>query len=162
MNWKDLFGSPAVDPSVIETEDVPAELQPQQQPEPGLDWWWSVLHKDHPAFYLRTLMPGDFAPGRLPAPRHVRFLERPAEGLPVEVTCGTCGEVPRSEDLEPIERATGHRGFLAEFRCGRARWPNPTKEQSCWMCSGQAPANTRARLRATEVLVCAGCAKHLK
>lgn len=116
----------------------------------------------HPAFYLRTLMPGDFAPGRLPAPRHVRPLVRPAEGLPSEVTCGTCGEVPRSEDIEIVERETGQRGFLAEYRSGRAKWPKPTAEASCWGCSGHAPAVENIELRGSTVRVCANCANHLR
>ena len=163
MNWKSMLGlSDEEAPAVIEEAATPVEREaPKPEPPPGLEWWWEVQHLGHPAFYLRTLMPGDFAPGRLPAPRHVRPLERPAEGLPAEVTCGTCGDVPRSEDLEPIERSTGQRGFLGEFRSGRARWPAPTKITSCWMCSGQAPAHTRASVRGSDVLVCAGCAKHL-
>lgn len=116
----------------------------------------------HPAFYLRTLMPGDFAPGRLPAPRHVRLLERPETGLPEEVRCGTCGEIPRAEDLEPIERQTGARGFLDAFRRGLAKWPQATRAESCWMCSGQAPATEQASARGTDITVCAGCAKHLE
>lgn len=165
MNWKSMLGisddeAPAANEEAAAKIDEPEP--PKPEPPPGLEWWWEVQHLGHPAFYLRTLMPGDFAPGRLPAPRHVRLLVRPAEGLPTEVTCGTCGEVPRSEDLEPIERSTGQRGFLGEFRNGRAKWPRQTREASCWMCSGQAPAESPARLRGTEVFVCAGCAKHLE
>lgn len=128
-----------------------------------MEWWWIVEHYGHPAFYMRTLMPGDFAPGRLPDPRHVRPLVRPDEGLPTEVRCGTCNEIPRAEDLELIERSTGARGFLDAFRSGKAKWPAPTLSTTCWLCSNrQAPVVGRARLRGTEVPVCAGCAKHLE
>jgi len=178
MNWKDLQalnpfahldrGLPLPEADPIPTSqkqgavESPVEDPPSPAPEPppDLEWWWSIEHHGHPAFYLRTLMPGDFAPGRLPAPRHVRLLER-GEGLPTEVRCGTCGEIPRSEDLEPVERQTGHRGFLADYRSGRALWPKQTVPESCWMCSGRAPATSQARLRGTDVMVCAACAKHL-
>mgnify|MGYP000039875206 CR=1 FL=1 len=130
---------------------------------PDLEWWWLVQHLGHDAFYLRTLMPGDFAPGRLPDPRHVRPLVRPAEGLPTEVRCGTCEEVPRAEDLEPIERATGARGFLDLFRSGKSKWPAPTHSDTCWLCSNrQAPAIGFARLRGTVVSVCVSCELSLR
>ena len=190
MSWKDLFGRldktkgvTGDDPNYVppietkpanpetNSDDMAVWPPPPPQPEvkplaapepPGLEWWFRVDHRGHPAFYLRTLMPGDFAPGRLPAPRHIRLLERPAEGLPAEVTCGTCGEVPRSEDLDVVERSTGSRGFLAAYTAGRVKWPPPTSAESCWMCSNRkSPAIGKARLRGTDVLVCAGCAKYL-
>ena len=118
-------------------------------------WWWAVEHRGHPAFYLRALLPGDHAPGRVTAARHVLTLG----GLVLDdVHCGTCGEVPRAEDLEPIERATGDRGHLAAFRDGRVPWPRPTDRRSCWLCSGP------ARLATREIngrMHCEACASHL-
>jgi len=156
MNWRDMLG---IGPGTGDEEAASATVEdstPAPEPPPGLEWWWLAEHLGHPAFYLRTLMPGDFAPGRLPAPRHVRLLVR-GEGLPTEATCGTCGEIPRSEDLDVSERSTGSRGFLAAFRSGRAKWPSPTRDESCWMCSGLAAATEQARLRDTDIRVCAGC-----
>lgn len=179
MNWKDLLGLKQVEEAAVEdpelakpeTTSTSSAYQNETSSEvekrepaapPDLEWWWLVEHRGHQAFYMRTLMPGDFAPGRLPSTRHVRLLERPADGLPTEVRCGTCLEIPRSEDLEVIERSTGGRGFLDGFRSGRSRWPSPTRDESCWMCSDrQAPAIGEARLRGTDVRVCARCANHL-
>lgn len=102
---------------------------------PEHEWWWAVEHQGHPAFYLRALLTGDFAPGRTPAARHVLGLD----GYPPEqhklVRCGTCGKVPRAEDLEPIERATGLRGWLDVFRQGKMPWKRPTDPSTCHLCS---------------------------
>jgi hypothetical protein len=103
---------------------------------PGLEWWWAVSHLGHPAFYLRALMPGDFAPGRAPLPRHVRPLRGPSWPPPASVTCGTCGQEPDGADLDVLERATGARGFLAQFRAGRRPWP-PATTAACWECGGR-------------------------
>lgn len=100
-------------------------------PDQG-EWWWAVEHRGHPAFYLRALLPGDFAPGRLPLPRHVRTLTGEEDDDPV---CGTCAETPVAEDLDIVERATGRRGFLTEQRAQRQPWPKPTDPASCWLCS---------------------------
>jgi hypothetical protein len=132
---------------------------------PDLEFWWAVEHRGHPAFYLRALMPGDFAPGRRPALRHALTVDgkRPTSVL----QCGTCGETPEAGDLEPIERTTGIRGFLGEYRRGRARWPQPTEESSCWLCSDPRVKATRTVAIATgtgrtvEVSVCERCAAHL-
>lgn len=100
---------------------------------PGLELWWAVEHRGHPAFYLRALMPGDFAPGQAgPLTRHASDLE----GVPMaHVLCETCGARPDPADLEPIERATGDRGHLARLRQGLDRWPPPTDPASCYLCS---------------------------
>lgn len=114
-------------------------------PDAGIHCW-AVEHRGHPALYLRALLPGDFAPGLLPAIRHVLTLsgERPGS-----VTCGTCGEVPAAADLEPIERATGARGFLRPFREGRAPWPRATDPETCWECSTmERPAAHEVRIHA--------------
>lgn len=129
-------------------------------PDVGI-YWWALEHKGHPCCYLRALMPGDFAPGRAPAPRHVLGLD----GLvPAELRCGTCGEAPAAGDLEPIERATGQRGFLASLRSGARAWPKATDPASCWLCSApRAQADRQAPVGpgGSTVAVCAGCARHL-
>jgi hypothetical protein len=53
------------------------------------------------------------------------------------VRCGTCGEIPRSDDLEPIERCTRHREYLRVTRRGDRPWPPPTPQGTCWLCSNQ-------------------------
>ena len=140
--------------------------------EPGTPaagtWWWAVEHEGpeepggdltittHPAFYLRALLPGDFAPGRAPSPRHVGTLT--GDGVEGVAKCGTCGEVPEVGALDVVERASGDRGFLAPFREGRTPWPRPTDPQSCWLCGGP------SRLATREVgghKFCEGCASHL-
>ncbi len=130
-------------------------------PEAGT-WWWAVEHEGHPAFYLRALLAGDFAPGRHPAPRHALGLDggRPDQAAPLR--CGTCGEVPRPEDLEPVERTTGDRGHLGEYRARRVPWPRPTDPGSCWLCSDAARRTTSEReTPAGRVRLCDGCAKHV-
>lgn len=122
--------------------------------------WWAVEHRGHPALYLRALMPGDFAPGRLPLPRHV--IELDGTEAPPEVRCGVCDEVPRAEDLGVIERSTGDRGFLAELRAGRRPWPRPTDPASCWLCSSRtARADREAQVGGATVRVCERCSGHL-
>ncbi len=125
-------------------------------------WWWAVEHRGHPAFYLRTLMPGDFAPGRLPASRHVLQLDGTRAAQDRSATCGSCGELPAAADLEPIERATGDRGHLQPRRDGRAPWPRATDPASCWLCCAPPRFVTRdAEVDGVAVRVCAGCGAHL-
>ena len=125
-------------------------------------WWWAVEHQGHPAFYLRALLPGDFAPGRAPAPRHAatlageQFPERKA------VTCGTCKQAPDVEDLEPVERATGHRGFLAVFRRGDHPWLRPTDPASCWLCAAQSAPTREVETPGGRARACPGCVPYLK
>lgn len=123
-------------------------------------WWWSVTHLGHPAFYLRALMPGDFAPGHRPLARHAVALDgsRPEEPL----VCGTCELAPEPEDLEPIERVTGHGGFLDEFRGGRTPWRAATDATSCWLCSTKREAASQSVVLESgdEVLMCRRCAAH--
>ena len=139
-------------------------------PEDG-QWWWAVEHYGpvpagggsnvslHPAFYLRSLMAGDFAGARLPLPRHVLTLDGQVTG---ETRCGTCGGVPEARMLEPIERRTGARGFLSEYRLGRQQWPAPTDPGTCWLCSNRsARAETDARVGDQDVKVCEGCSAFL-
>ncbi len=124
---------------------------------PGGSWWWAVEHNGHAAFYLRALMAGDFAPGRLPDSRHVRPLDH--QGVE-PVTCGTCGKVPQAVDLRVIERSTGNRAALDPFIAGRAPWPKPTDPKRCWLCN-DGPGNTHARAVGQDVKACPRCARHL-
>ena len=126
--------------------------------------WWAVEHQGHPAYYLRALMVGDFRPeGQGPLARHVHDLD----GAQVEMQpapCGTCGQVPNPNDLEPIERVTNVRGFLARVRLplgdpGRVAWPRPTPTTACWLCNNpRVPADHTAKGRR----VCSTCAAHME
>ena len=130
-------------------------------PDVGI-YWWAIEHQGHPAFYLRALMPGDFGPGCLPLPRHALALDGT---VPDEVRCGTCGEVPGVAELEPVERATGQRGFLQALRSGRRPWPKATDPATCWLCCNpREKADRRAPVGPAGgmVTVCAGCARHLE
>jgi len=123
-------------------------------PEPSLRWWWRVDHRGHRAFYMRTLMPGDFAPGRLPLERHVR-------GPVACATCGASGETGLvSEDLVVVERSTGQRNFLDGFRARRTAWPPSTDPSTCHLCSGRgAPADRPIVIGGSQIVqVCARCA----
>jgi hypothetical protein len=124
-------------------------------------WWWAIEHRGHPAFYLRALMAGDFAPGRRPAARHARALD--GSRVHGDLLCGTCGAIPDSVELEPIERHTGQRGFLQERRVGRKPWPPATEASSCWECSNRRiPATEDFALEeGVTVKVCGQCAEHL-
>lgn len=139
-------------------------------------WWWAIEHLGHPAYYLRTLLPGDFAPDqRGPLSRHACGLSGRLE-LVDPVRCGTCGQVPAVGDLEAIERKTGRADFLAARRRGHAPWGPPTDPDSCWLCSDRqrralivvpaagvirsqcvVPAEPGAILR-----LCLGCARHVE
>ena len=106
-------------------------------------WWWAVEHEGHPAFYLRSLMAGDFAPGETPDERHILKLDGknpPATNL----KCGTCNKKVAGEDLVPIERATGNRRALDVFRTRRHRWPKRSDRAGCWLC-GQKKDDPRPR-----------------
>ena len=123
------------------------------------DPWWAVEHAGHPAFYLRALMPGDFAPGRLPLARHVWPL---AGAYAEDVACGTCGGVPRAEALEVVERHTGARGFLALLRAGRQPWPRATDASRCWLCGCRDSAWVVALTPLVDARMCERCRDHLK
>ena len=126
-------------------------------------WWWAVEHQGHPAFYLRALLPGDFAPGRSPAPRHAATLKGDQCREKKPVTCGTCGRVPEAGDLEPVERRTGDVGFLRPFREGHGPWPRPTDPATCWLC-GCPPQVAYLVLETPggKAQACAGCEPYLK
>ena len=124
-------------------------------------WWWAVEHQGHPAFYLRALLAGDFAPGRAPAPRHAATLDGDQYREGIIVTCGSCGLAPETVDLEPVERATGDHGFLTTFRDGRAPWPRPTDPASCWLCGDRKQKTQPAKTPGGPARTCARCASHL-
>lgn len=119
----------------------PSETTPSTSP-----CWWAIEHQGHPAFYLRSLMPGDFGPfGLGPLARHTYDLL----GIQVEVfpvPCFTCGASPLDATrLVPIERVTGLRGrelFFAKYVFGLQPWPGPTDMSTCWnCCSLESPAD---------------------
>jgi hypothetical protein len=124
---------------------------------PSDQLWWAVEHRGHPAFYLRALMSGDFAPGQAgPLARHAFGLD----GRQLEVTmCQTCLAVDLDPaDLQPIERRTHARGFLDVFRARSERWKRPTDPNTCWLCSNpRVPADHAVAGRS----VCGGCAAYL-
>jgi len=125
---------------------------------PSDQLWWAVEHAGHPAFYLRALMPGDFAPGQVgPLARHVHGLD----GRQLDVVqCGTCKVLePIPQLLAPIERRTHARGFLDGYRNGAGRWPSPTSPATCWLCSNPRVA---ADHEVSGRSVCAACAAYLK
>ena len=140
---------------------VPVWYEDPGTPEAGT-WWWAVEHEGHPAFYLRALLAGDFAPERAPAPRHAATLDGVQHREGVVVTCGTCGQAPEVKDLEPVERSTGDRGFLTAFRTGRLRWPRPTDPATCWLCGDRTQKTEAAETPGGRARTCARCAPHLK
>lgn len=153
---------------------MPADWYDDETLAPTMEWWWAVEHHGHPAFFLRALLSGDFAPGRGPAPRHVLCLDGTTTPPSGSVRCGTCGEVPRPEDLVPIERKTGHRNYLDAYRSGRSAWKRPTDPETCWLCSTphvkasnvrqlgeMAPVKKKAD-RQSEVRVCDACERQVK
>lgn len=114
---------------------------------------WHILHSGHLAWRQRSVMVGDFAPGRPLASWYIVDAEgRAADPLAVP-TCETCGVVPPAETLEVVEVATGQRGVLAKSRLFN-RWPRPTDPNTCFWCNcpGLDMANG---------LLCAGCEAHL-
>ena len=124
--------------------------------------WWAIEHMGHAAFYLRSLMPGDFAPkSNGPLARHAYDLH----GVQMEffpVICQTCMVMPHPEALIPIERVTGLRGrelFFAQYVFGVKPWPPPTSQSSCWnCCCTYPPANRVIQGRR----VCADCEQHIR
>lgn len=124
---------------------------------PKIDWWtqlfvpdyricwWAIEHAGHPAFYLRSLMPGDLAPNAPgPLPRHAYNLDgEQLEGIALHgrlvVPCQVCNLVPNPVTLTPIERVSGQRGrelFFAQYVFKIQQWPQPTNPDSCWLCIG--------------------------
>lgn len=130
--------------------------------EPDGYWWWAIEHKGHPAFYLRNLLPGDFAPGREVAPRHVLYPSGAAAVEGERVACATCGENPSPEDLVPIERSSWMVVDFTPFRTGEKNWPPPTDPASCWLCCGPPRfATIRVKTPGGESHACKRCAPYL-
>lgn len=118
--------------------------------------WWVILHNGHLAWYQRGMMAGDFKPGLQPRSEYiVDAAGRCADPASVP-RCVTCDQVPNVDDLEPVERKTGHRGFLVGFRQKLRPWPRPTSDATCWYC------NCPGELVADGSGLCAGCSKHLQ
>lgn len=114
---------------------------------------WLVTHNGHRAWWQRAFMIGDFAPGRTPASWYVVDDEGRSADPSVPPTCETCGVVPKVEELDVMETATGIKNFLARSRTIN-RWPRPTDPATCWWCN--CPG-----LELADGLLCSGCAAHL-
>jgi hypothetical protein len=102
------------------------------------EWPFVIMHNGHEAWYQRALLMGDFAPGLKPLPNYVITLT----GEPVDPystpKCGTCKGSPATDDLLPVERATGRSNFLEAFRSGQIPWEKAgrTKAETCFYCNG--------------------------
>ena len=110
---------------------------------PYKDCPWNVRHRIdgevHHAWRMRAFMVGDFLKKR-PA-RSDFIIEK--DGTPANwrrrPKCETCGQVPETDDLVVVERATGDKHFLdiaRDERRGARAWAE-TKEDRCRWC--QAP-----------------------
>jgi hypothetical protein len=118
---------------------------------------WLILHHGHTAWYQRSLLRGDFKPGLKPNSWYIVWMDGRAAD-PYEVPrCVTCNEVPRVQDLEPVEVVTGQHGFLDACRQGSQPWPRPTREDACWWCN-----TPGLHLVSERPPICRGCAEHLK
>jgi hypothetical protein len=120
---------------------------------------WRIEHLGHFAWFQRSFLAGDFAPGKIPLGNYVIVNGRAMDPGETPV-CGTCGEVPRVEDLEPVDHATEDRGFLDRFRRGLVPWKRAgrTDPSTCWWCNFPGPLVVDQG----PVKLCAGCAAHLK
>ncbi len=128
---------------------------------------WLVLHRvdgrEHPAWYQRALLPGDFRPGSRPLPNYVLTLTGESPDPSETPTCGTCGLEPRVEDLEIVERTSGRRDFLLPFRDVRhpahISWDRAGKTlpQTCYVC------NCFGKLsQVGYILLCEACEENLR
>lgn len=109
-------------------------------PEPKVgEWPWLLQHNGHPAWYQRSLLIGDFAPGRRPIANYVLMLSGQLPEPYAHPVCGTCGVEPKSEDMLVVERATGDSSFFASFRSEERSWSRPTNSDTCWYCNGPMP-----------------------
>lgn len=116
--------------------------------------WWEILHGDHHAWFQRSLMAGDFKPGLPPRSEYIVDEDGRVADPDVVPTCGTCGVVPRVEELEPVERITGVRGFLSQFRARLRPWPKPTNPATCWHCNCPGPVVAAG--------LCSSCIAHME
>lgn len=106
------------------------------EPNPK-SWWWLVRHGGHPAFYLRSLRPGDFNPavngGRFIA-NFVLGLDGALPDPSVPARCGTCNEEVLVADLDVEDRNDGTNAWLIPFRRGLRPWPKATPSNGCFLC----------------------------
>lgn len=116
---------------------------------------WEVEHNGHFAWFQRSLLIGDFAPGLVPVPWFVVYPDGLAADPRIDPTCVTCGEVPETNELIVIERATGDSHFLAPCRAGLKKWSKPTDPKTCWWCN-----SPRVAAASTPPL-CEACAEYL-
>ncbi len=96
---------------------------------------WEIEHNGHFAWFQRSLLIGDFAPGLVPRSDFVVDVAGRAADPMAPVQCDTCGAVPETNELIAIESATRDSHFLAPFRAGHAKWPKPTPTETCWWCN---------------------------
>jgi len=101
------------------------------------EWPWVVMHGEHPAWYQRSLIVGDFAPGRIPASNYAVSLDGDIFGPDERPFCGTCLAEPLTDELDVMERSTGNSSFLSLYRNPNHRlpWPPPTNPATCWYCN---------------------------
>lgn len=119
--------------------------------------YWTILHRGHHAWYQRSLLAGDFRPGLTPRSEYIVDVEgRNADPAAVP-RCSTCSEIPDVNDLEPMDRESGERGFLDRYRAADVRrrepWPKPTANHTCWHCNCPGPVD--------EAGMCGACARFL-
>lgn len=122
----------------------------------ALDAEWSIVHmvgRPHEAWRQRALLPGEFKPGRAPSARFIVWPDgRP--GHPDETPrCLGCDEVPRVQDLEPVEIATNKRGYLAVYRRNERDWPE-VRTDTCWWCNVEGASGSPP--------LCSRCVEFLK
>ena len=118
---------------------------------------WLVRHWDHNAWYQRALVSGDFRPGLAPISEYVTYLDGTTPDPEAAPVCCGCGQVPRVEDLTPVERTSGRADFLQAFRQGLIPWREATNRQTCQHCnSPTAPLTVTGYVR-----LCGQCEEHL-
>lgn len=117
---------------------------------------WTVEHNGHFAWFQRAFMVGDFSPGREAAPFYAVGSDDRDFDPQLPPKCGTCGEVPKTDELIVVETKSGDAHFLAPFRKGLQKWPRPTDHSTCWYCNtaGNGAAESTPPL-------CRQCADHL-
>ncbi len=116
---------------------------------------WEVEHNGHFAWFQRSLLIGDYAPGRVPSSRFVVYDDGRAASPLEAPKCETCGDVPETNELIVIETTTGDAHFLAPFRSGLRKWPKPTDTKTCWWC------NTAGAGAPTSPPLCEQCQAYL-
>lgn len=120
------------------------------------DCWWTILHNGHFAWYQRALVSGDFKPGKTPRSEYIVDEDGREADFAATPKCTTCGEVPKVEDLEPVERVTQQRGYLDPYRSGREPWRAGTNDNTCFRC------NNPAQLAVENPPLCKQCEAYLR